>query len=187
MAGASTDALFNLFGYGVKLSDLIATAALCVSVYVAVTNRLSARAAARLEREKEDAKKKLRVEIQEVSFDNDAPAALRWIVLNLRCGEDEIEHVLESCEMLEPKSRISAEYEGAIIGKQNVEIVRFPIDTIVGTGKSQCVITEHSLPNIGGPARIKLTSIRRDSAHTPSAVEITIPWRSEQARRGPFS
>jgi hypothetical protein len=179
----NNDALFNVFGYGVKMSDLISLVALVVSIYVAITNRMTTRAAAQRDREREEAKTKLRIEVQDVSYDNDAPAAVRWIRIGLRCGQDEIEHILESCELVAPNSRISLEYNGTNIGTGDHRI-QFPDDTIVGTERSICLITEHSLPNVSAPAHIRFKSVRRDANHSSSVVDIKVPVGRPWFQRG---
>src|SRR5882762_6568379 len=140
------DALFSLFGYGVKLSDLIASAAFAMSSYTGISTRLAAKRSERREREREAAKKEIRAEIQAVTYDNQQP--LRFVKLRLCSGEDGIEHLVRRCEVLEPKtSRIDIYREGGeklYYGSASAA-VEFNEILVVGSEPVNLVVIEHSV------------------------------------------
>lgn len=184
----TTEDIFKISNYSVKLSDVISGIALIVAIFAATTTAIYTRRSDRRERERdrrdrerdqrererEDARTRLRVQVEDVSYDNDAPAAVRWFKLGIRCGEDNIPHILESCELVAPASSISVMLNGANLPAR-ARKVNFPEDTIVGDEKIICVATEYSLPNVSNPAHLRLRSIRQDANHSPSVVDIKAP------------
>ncbi len=184
----TTEDILTISNYSVKLSDIISSIALIVAIFAAITTATYARRSDRRERERdrrererdqrererEEARTRLRVQVEDVSYNNDGPAAVRWFKLGIRCGEDNIPHIFESCELVTPASKISVMLNGKTL-PACARKVNFPEDTIVGDEKIICVVTEHSLPNVSNPAHLRLRSIRQDTNHSPSIVDIKVP------------
>jgi hypothetical protein len=168
-----------LFEYGFKFNDLIAFATvitgvigLIVTFYLGFSKRLDARRVAYHARESEEAKKQLRASILRAEYYDDGSQACHYFGLELRCGEDGIPHILDSCEILEPKtSYLRRDTEKSTRSR----VINLLPSTIIGDTPYLLNLAEDAPGNISDPAILRFQTRRQDMAHTPVTLELKIP------------